>query len=138
LLELINGDDPEVRQRCLEALWRFEIKASALHTPDQQITAILERFPAAAMRQLSLIDLHYVTNLYFLEEGQLLRDAVKIRDIPITIVNGRYDVFCPPEAAYELHLALPKSKLVIVESAGHSEREQGTTAALLRAVAEFE
>ncbi len=45
---------------------------------------------------------------------------------------------CPPLAAYRLHERLPRSKLIIVEEAGHSEGEEATTEALLQAVAEFE
>ena len=67
-----------------------------------------------------------------------VRDARKIRDIPITIINGRYDMVCPPVTAWRLHQRLPKSKLIIVEKAGHSEGEEGTTRALIEAVAEFE
>jgi proline iminopeptidase len=79
-----------------------------------------------------------MANGCFLEEGQLLRDAGKIRDIPAVIVNGRYDVICPPRTAYLLHKALPKSQIWIVESAGHSGSEPGITAALVRAVRTFE
>ena len=74
----------------------------------------------------------------FFEEGQLLRDAYKLKDIPITMINGRYDMICPPVMAWRLHKTLPKSKLIIIEEAGHSEGEPGTTKALVEAVAEFE
>ena len=84
------------------------------------------------------IDCHYASNGFFLEEGRLLRDAHKLKDIPLTIINGRYDMLCPPITAWRLHQRLPKSKLIIVEEAGHSEGEEGTTRALIEAVAEFE
>ncbi len=86
----------------------------------------------------SRIDCHYVANGCFLEEGQLQRDAGKLEDIPITLINGRYDMLAPPLAAYRLHQRLPKSKLIIVEEAGHSEGDPGITRALVAAVAEFE
>jgi proline iminopeptidase len=84
------------------------------------------------------IDCHYASNGFFLEEGRLLRAAAKLEDIPITIINGRYDMVCPPVTAWRLNQRLPKSKLIIVEEAGHSEGEEGTTRALVGAVAEFE
>ena len=84
------------------------------------------------------IDLLYASNGYFLEEGQLLRDAEKIAHLPAVIINGRWDVVCPPDAAYEIHRRMPKSELVIVEEAGHSESEPGTTKALIEAVKQFE
>ncbi|UCE58543.1 MAG: alpha/beta hydrolase, partial [Phycisphaerales bacterium] len=77
-------------------------------------------------------------NRFFLEEGQLLGNAHKLAGIPVTIINGRYDMLCSPVTAYSLHKALPKSKLIIVEEAGHSESEPGITQALVRAVAAFE
>ena len=77
-------------------------------------------------------------NRFFLKDDQLLREASKLRGIPATIINGRYDMTCPPITAWRLHKALPKSKLVIVEEAGHSEGEPGIVQALLAAVAEFE
>ena len=47
------------------------------------------------------------------------------------MINGRYDMLAPPITAYRLHKLLPKSKLIIVEAAGHSETEPGITRALV-------
>ena len=78
-----------------------------------------------------------MANRCFLQEGQLLKNAGRIAAIPTVIVNGRYDVICPPHTAYRLHAKLPKSKLVIVDASGHSSSEPGIRAALLQAVREF-
>jgi len=138
LLELVQSNDDIIRKKCLDALARFEIKMGQLLISDEQIDAILASFPHEVHRALSRVDLHYVSNNYFLEEEQLLRDAYKIEHIPITLVNGRYDVVCPPLAAYRIHKLLPQSRLIIVEEAGHSERETGITSALVEAVAAYE
>jgi proline iminopeptidase len=37
------------------------------------------------------------------EDGQLLKNADKIKDIPGVIVQGRYDVICPVRSAWDLH-----------------------------------
>jgi proline iminopeptidase len=86
----------------------------------------------------ALIENHYLAHGCFLEEGQLLRDLDRIKDVPMTLVNGRYDVICPPVTAYRLHERLPNSKLIIVERAGHALWEDGTYRSYLEAVAEFE
>lgn len=41
----------------------------------------------------------------FIREGQLLEKEQidKIRHIPATIVQGRYDVVCPAKTAWDLH-----------------------------------
>jgi proline iminopeptidase len=79
-----------------------------------------------------------MTNGCFLEEGQLLRDADRLKDIPITLVNGRYDMICPPVTAYRLHKKLPHSKLVIVEGAGHWMGDPPVQEAMLKAMRELE
>ncbi len=53
-------------------------------------------------------------------------------------MNGRYDVICPPQTAYRLHKAMPKSQLWIIEGAGHAGSEPGIQAALVRAARSFE
>ncbi len=79
-----------------------------------------------------------MANGCFLEEGQLLKNAYKLKDIPIVMINGRYDMICPPITAYRLHKKLPKSKVIFARSAGHSAYEQSVRKQLLRAVREFE
>lgn len=134
-LELFSGED-KVTQRRVAAAWtRCAIKTGKLHASDEEVQrgwGDMDVTPGAR------IDCHYAANGFFLEEGQLLREASKLRDIPVTIINGRYDMICPPIIAWRLHQKLPKSKLVIVEEAGHSEGEPGIVQALLAAVAEFE
>jgi proline iminopeptidase len=76
-------------------------------------------------------------NKGFLREGQLLEEVGKIRHIPAIIVQGRYDVVCPLQSAWALHQAWPEAELQIVPDAGHSAREPGIAAALVRATDRF-
>ncbi|MCP4591997.1 MAG: prolyl aminopeptidase [bacterium] len=135
MLELFSGDDKATQRRVAIAWTKCAIKTGKLHASDEEVQGgfgIDDIVPGAR------IDCHYATNGFFLEDDQLLREAGKLKGIPVTIINGRYDMICPPITAWRLHQKLPKSKLVIVEEAGHSEGEPGTTQALLKAVAEFE
>jgi proline iminopeptidase len=52
-------------------------------------------------------------------------------------VHGRYDIICPLENAWNLHRALPNSRLVIVPDSGHSAFEPGVAAALRHATDRF-
>jgi proline iminopeptidase len=135
LLKLFTDGDDDVVRRVGHAWIRLAVKAGYMHAPDEKVE---QGWGDYDPRPGAIIDCHYASNGFFLDEGQLLRDADKLKGIPITIINGRYDVICPPIMAYRLHKKLPKSKLIIVEEAGHSEAEPGTTKALLEAVAEFE
>ena len=135
LLKVFNEGDDAVVRKVGHAWIRYGIKLSHLHAQDEKVE---QGWGDYDPRPEARIDCHYASNGFFLEEGQLLRDAHKLKDIPVTIINGRYDMLCPPITAYRLHKILPKSKLIIVEEAGHSEAEVGTTRALVEAVAELE
>ena len=69
------------------------------------------------------IECHYFINAIFVEEAFILNNVHRIQDVPTVIVQGRYDVVCPTRSAWELHQAMPSSKLVIVPDAGHSMGE---------------
>ena len=71
------------------------------------------------------IENHYFMNGGFFEEGQLLRDAHRLKPIPGVIIQGRYDVATPPLTAWDLHKVWPESRLVLVINAGHAFSEPG-------------
>jgi proline iminopeptidase len=80
------------------------------------------------------VQIHYIQHLCFIDGDQLLKlAATSLRHIPTTIVQGRYDMVCPPQTAWELSHAMPHATLVIVPDAGHSAMEKGTCQALLTA-----
>ena len=117
MLKLLRSENPDVRRETAEAWARYETKIALLECSDERLTTMFDDWDPYAY---ALIENHYLSQGCFLEEGQLFRDAGRLEDIPITLLNGRYDVICPPITAYRLHQLLPHSKLVIVESAGHS------------------
>jgi len=73
----------------------------------------------------SRILMHYVKNKAFLTEDQLIKNAHKLKNIPMVLIHGRYDMIAPLDNAWALHKALPHSKLEIVEAAGHHSSEEG-------------
>jgi proline iminopeptidase len=80
------------------------------------------------------IEAHYFVNNAFLEDGQLLANIARVRQLPCTIVHGRYDVVCPIETAFELSQAWPEAELIVVADAGHSVREPGIARELVAGV----
>lgn len=82
---------------------------------------------------LARIECHYFVNNSFLEENQILRNAKRLHDIPGVIVQGRYDMVCPIESAWDLHQVWPQAELNIIDDAGHSASEPGIINALLEA-----
>lgn len=57
------------------------------------------------------IELHYFANNFFMPDRYILDNAHRIT-APVWLVQGRYDMVCPPVVAYELHQKLPNSHLL--------------------------
>lgn len=84
------------------------------------------------------IENHYFVNGGFFEpEDQLIRHVDRIRHIPTVIVQGRYDLVCPFQTAWDLHKAFPEAEFVVVPDAGHSAYEPGILSALVEATDKF-
>ena len=83
------------------------------------------------------IENHYFVNRGFMEEGELLRKAPLLHDIPGVIIQGRYDVCTPAKTAWDLHEAWPQAEFHLVDDAGHAFDEPGILAKLLAATDKF-
>ncbi|MCH2068533.1 MAG: prolyl aminopeptidase [Shimia sp.] len=90
--------------------------------------------PAEYARAFSRLENHYFRNRGFLEtDGHILANMAVLKDIPGYIVQGRYDMICPPKAAYDLASAWGKmADLRIIRNAGHALSEPGISAELVR------
>jgi len=124
------GEDREEQLRCAKAwsIWEGET-ITLLPEPATSDTFHEADFALAFAR----IENHYFTHAGWFEDGQLLRDARKLKDIPGTIVHGRYDMPCPMRQAWALHQAWPKSDFHVIEGAGHAYSEPGILDRLIRA-----
>ncbi|MBI3556851.1 MAG: prolyl aminopeptidase [Deltaproteobacteria bacterium] len=101
--------------------WAFyEFSIMKLHTTEADTTKAIRSFPFEA---LSRLEAHYILRNCFLPENYILENAARLAHLPISIVQGRYDMVCPPEAAFRLHEQLPGSRLHVV-TAGHTAREK--------------
>ena len=138
-LERLQTENIENRKRNTKLYSRYEYKAGGLHIEDEMLNTYYnadENFHE--YYTMALFENYYVSQACFLEKDQILRDINRIRHIPSIIINGRYDVICPPFTAFRLHKELSNSKLTIVEKAGHMMSEEGIEKALLEAAIEFE
>jgi proline iminopeptidase len=138
LLELTTSADPAVRDRAVRAWAMYETRMSAVGMTREKAERDLEAWGVDRMLPFSRIESHYMANGCFVEEGQLLRELPRIAEIPAAIVQGRYDVLCPPVTAWRVHQGMPRSRLVLVEDAGHSGWAPPVRKALQEAIASFE
>jgi proline iminopeptidase len=131
----LTSSDRKLRLRAARA-WSVWEGATSYLRPNPREIASSNR-PALASA-LARIGCHYFVRRCFLRrDGQLLVDVPRVRKIPAVIVQGRYDVICPVRSAWDLHRAWPQADLHIVDDAGHSAFERGTTQALVRATDRF-
>jgi len=121
----------EVERMAAAKAWSMWEGRCATLKPSQ---SVVDHFgdPFTAL-SLARIECHYFVNNSFLEDDQILRDAHRLHDIPGVIVQGRYDMVCPIESAWDLHKAWPQAELKIIDDAGHSASETGTRSALVDA-----
>jgi len=125
------GDDPVRRQHAARAWNRYESSCLyLLPQPDEEQDAQADAHALAVAR----LEAHYFQHAGFLEPQQLLRGVGRLQGIPAIIVQGRYDVICPPATAWRLQQAWPQCRLQIVDDAGHSAFEPGIQAALIAAM----
>ncbi|KGJ04321.1 proline iminopeptidase [Paracoccus halophilus] len=90
--------------------------------------------PPAYARAFARLENHYFANNCFLEDGQLLRDRHRIEHIPAVIVQGRYDMVCPPGSAWQLAAGWDKADLRLVPASGHALSEPRIATELVRAM----
>lgn len=127
----LTSDDESVRLAAAQAWSIWEASTSFLLQDDDFINSHEDAHFALSFAR---IENHYFVNGGFFEvEGQLLRDAHKLKGIPGVIVHGRYDVVCPIANAWDLHKVWPEAKLVISPTSGHSAFEAENASALIEA-----
>lgn len=130
----LTGPDPSARLEAAKAwsLWEGET-ITLLPNAGYSEQHARDAYALAFAR----IENHYFAHGGWLEEGQLIRDAGRLRGIPGVIVQGRYDIATPPRTAWDLHRAWPEADFVMVEGAGHAVSEPGIRQALLEATDRF-
>ncbi|OIR04553.1 proline iminopeptidase [mine drainage metagenome] len=83
------------------------------------------------------VQIHYIQHNCFVDGSAILNAASRLAHIPTVIVQGRYDMVCPPKSAWELSQAMPHAEFYIIQEAGHSAMETGITSALVAATEKF-
>jgi proline iminopeptidase len=100
-----------------------------------QSTMVAGEGPSDYARAFSRLENHYFVNKGFLDEdGWILKNRHRIEAIGADIVQGRYDMVCPPVSAYQLADGWEKARLTMVPMAGHALSEPAISAALVAAM----
>ncbi|MFC7736246.1 prolyl aminopeptidase [Roseomonas sp. GCM10028921] len=133
-LRRLTDPDPTVHLAAARAWSNYEGLCSTL-LPSPEIVASFAQDRSAL--GLARIEAHYFAHDLFLPPEGLLARMDRLAHVPAEIVQGRYDMVCPPTSAFELAEAWPMARLTVVPDAGHSALEPGVRTALVSAVERF-
>ncbi len=127
----LNDPDPAVQATAAAAWSRWEGDTISIRGPEARPAKFNEESFATAFAR---IECHYFSNGgFFPHDGWLLDQAERLRAIPTWIVQGRFDVVTPMDAAWRLKKALPDARFEMIWDAGHASTEPGTISALVQA-----
>ena len=131
----LTSSDRKERLGAARAWSMWEGSTSRL-IPDSQLVA--RTGEASFAEAFARIECHYFINRGFFDDDNHLLDHVdRIAHIPSIIVQGRYDIVCPVESAFQLHRAWPTALRIIAPASGHSALEPEITEHLVAATARF-
>jgi len=146
---------PEERAQPLEAYWRRILDSDAgVHGPfarawhdTEQILSehrpgrirldIASLRSTRALPSSPFMEAHYFQNDCFMKPGQLMAEAGRLAGIPGIVIQGRYDLLCPPATSHALGALWPESEIRVVEGAGHSLYDPGIRDAVMKAIADM-
>lgn len=132
--ELLMNPDPAIHMPAAKVWSKYEGICATLLPSDDTVDFFLGDTVALGLARM---EAHYFSNNIFLPENFLMNNLHKIRHLPITIVQGRYDIVCPIVTADEVVQHLPEANYIIVPDAGHSATDPGICRELVKACEEF-
>lgn len=132
----LTGDNEKEKLECAIAWSCWEMETSKLYVDPKYIERAASNSKFAL--EFARIECHYFVNGGFFEsDGQLIANASILKDIPGTIVQGRYDMVCPAKTAWDLKREVPHFEFHMIADAGHSCSEPGITDQLIRATDKY-
>jgi proline iminopeptidase len=132
----ILDSDPAVHGPAARA-WHDTERILSEHAPGRVRLDPNSLNSTRALPATPFMEAHYFHNDCFMKPGQLLTEAAKLDRIPGLIVQGRYDLLCPPATSHALGAAWPGSEVRLVEGAGHSLYDPGVRDAVMKAIADM-
>ena len=129
------GEDAEASFAAARIWHDYEQALSLLQPASPRLPATLAEAARAARKpETPAFEWHYIRHGFFLEGEDLLARCADLGTLPGILVQGRYDLLCPPVGAQRLADLWPGAKLQMVEAAGHSLFEPAIRQALRDAI----
>ena len=126
----ILDPDPAVHLPHARAWHNTERILSQIEPPTCRLNLAEIRAAAAPAPASPYMEAHYFSHACFLAATPLLSGATRLAGIPGAIVQGRYDLLCPPLSAFTLAGAWPDARMRMVQAAGHALDHRGIRTAV--------
>jgi len=130
----ILDSDPAVHGPAARA-WHDTERILSEHKPSRTRLDLASLKSNGALPATPFMEAHYFVNDCFMKPDQLLNGAGKLAGIPGVIVQGRYDLLCPPSVAHALAARWTDAEVRTVEGAGHTLYDAGVRNAVMKAIA---
>jgi proline iminopeptidase len=128
--------DPAVHAAAARA-WHDAERILSEHTPSRTRLDLAAVKSGGTLPATPFMEAHYFVNDCFMRPNQIIEEAEKLAGIPGIIVQGRYDLLCPPATSQALAARWPDSEIRIVEGSGHTLYDPGVRNAVMKAIADI-
>tara|TARA_B100000963_G_C22607697_1_gene663408 strand:- start:453 stop:1412 length:960 start_codon:yes stop_codon:yes gene_type:complete len=125
-------DSKNKKKNCIaRELWgEYEKNLSTITAKDHDFNKIINNTEFCDERYLKapntpLIEWHYIKNKFFMKNNHLFKNKNKLSKIPIKIIQGQFDLLCPPVNSYNFAKSLNKAEIITIPSAGHYSNDPG-------------
>lgn len=130
----ILDPDPAVHAPAARAYAATEDILAGIRPTQSRLDFAAVHNAAARIPPTAFMEAHYFSHGCWLAPNQLMAEAPRLREIPGIIIQGRYDLLCPPATSHALAAAWGNATIRIVDAAGHSLSEPGVQAAVTTAI----
>jgi proline iminopeptidase len=128
--------DPAVHASAARA-WHDTERILSEHAPSRTRLDLAAVKSGGALPATPFMEAHYFVNDCFMRPNQLLEEAGKLAGIPAIIVQGRYDLLCPPATSQALAARWPDSEIRTIDGAGHTLYDPGMRNAVMKSIADI-
>jgi proline iminopeptidase len=132
----ILDDDAAVHGPAARA-WGETERILSEHAPNRSRLDIAALRASRTLPSTPFMEAHYFQHDCFMKPDQLMTDAEKLAGIPGIIVQGRYDLLCPPATSHALAAKWPNAEVRVIGGAGHSLYDPGIRDAVMKAIADL-
>jgi proline iminopeptidase len=132
----ILDSDPAVHGPAARA-WGETERILSEHTPNRCRLDPAALNSSRALPATPFMEAHYFANDCFMVPDQLMSEAEKLAGIPGIIVQGRYDLLCPPATSHALAAVWRDAEIRFAEGAGHTLYDPGVRDAVMKAISDL-